>query len=165
MILLLTSFLWARSNTGQYPGTKTFSILAVIICLTIIYSLAHRFTQALLFQARLQFTVDILLVTWLVWTSDVVNSPYTALYIVIIATASMFLGPRGAMVTSVGCAVAFTSCALAAISGFGDYPATETLEDPLSRTIQSIGFFDITFFIVGLLSARLAERQSSPTSA
>jgi two-component system sensor histidine kinase PilS (NtrC family) len=157
---MLVSALWTRSGAGEHPWGKTVTVLSVLICLTIFYSLAHRFTRTLIFQARLQFTVDIILVTWLVWNSNVVDSPYTALYIVIIATSSVFLGRRGALVISVGCAVAFTGCALAAISGYGGHPAQALLEGSLSQTIQSVGLFDVAFFVVGLLSARLAEFQS-----
>src|SRR5262249_15394348 len=33
-------------------------------------------------------------------------------------------------------------------------------DNPLSATIQTVGLFDIAFLVVGLLSAKLAERQS-----
>jgi hypothetical protein len=36
---------------------------------------------------------DVLLVTWLVWITGNANSPYAALYIVIISVASLFVGP------------------------------------------------------------------------
>jgi two-component system, NtrC family, sensor histidine kinase PilS len=160
LILLLVSTVWGRTSTEQKSSSQTLTMLLVVLVLTIIYSLAHRFTKTLLFQARLQFAIDILLVTWLVWTSDVINSPYTALYIVIIATSSLFLGSRGAVITSVGCAVAFTGCALAALTGVGDHPTQYMLEGSLLRPVQSVGLFNIAFFVVGLLSARLAEQQS-----
>ncbi len=160
LVLLLTTSFWAPITVDPQLWPRTFKVLIYIVGLTFVYSLAHRFTRTLPFQVRLQFAVDILLVTWLVWNSDVTHSPYTALYIVIIATASLFLGPRDVVLTSVGCAVAFTACALAAISGFGNHPARSALQGPLSQTIQSVGLFDIAFFVVGLLSARLAEHQS-----
>ena len=159
LILLLVSTIWTRNSTDPKSSSLTLSVLLFVLFLTLIYSLAHRFTNALLFQARLQFAVDILLVTWLVWTSDVINSPYTALYIVIISISSLFLGPRGAVITSVGCAVAFTGCALAVMTGLGSQPQY-VLDDSLSRAVQSVGLFNIAFFVVGLLSARLAEQQS-----
>ncbi|MBC8030116.1 MAG: PAS domain S-box protein [Pyrinomonadaceae bacterium] len=134
--------------------------LLIIFALTAVYSLAHRFTRSLLFQARIQCFIDILLVTWLVWNTDVIHSPYIALYIVIIAVSSLFLGPRDAIVASVGCAVAFTASAIAVIYGLGDQPAHNLLEASRVQAIQSIGLFDAAFLIVGLLSARLAERQS-----
>jgi two-component system sensor histidine kinase PilS (NtrC family) len=160
LILLAVSSIWTRSSTEPRSSSQTLSVLLFVLFLTLVYSLGHRFTRTLLFQTQLQFAVDILLVTWLVWSSDVINSPYTALYIVIISTSSLFLGPRGAVITSVGCAVAFTGCALAVLTGLGNHPAQQVLEDSLSRTIQSVGLFDIAFFVVGLLSARLAEQQS-----
>ncbi len=160
LILLLVSTIWTRSSTEPGSSGQTLSVLLFVLLLTLVYSVAHRFTSTLLFQTQLQFLVDILLVTWLVWTSDVINSPYTALYIVIIATSSLFLGPRGAVIISVGCAVAFTGCALAVLTGLAAHPAQNLLQDSLPRTIQSVGLFNIAFFVVGLLSARLAEQQS-----
>ncbi|MCM3872788.1 MAG: ATP-binding protein [Pyrinomonadaceae bacterium] len=159
LILLFVSTIWTRSTTDSRSSSLTISVLLFVLFLTLLYSLVHHFTNALLFQARLQFAVDILLVTWLVWTSDVINSPYTALYIVIIAISSLFLGPRGAVITSVGCGVAFTGCALAVMTGLGSQPAY-LLDDSLSRAVQSVGLFNIAFFVVGLLSARLAQQQS-----
>jgi two-component system, NtrC family, sensor histidine kinase PilS len=157
LILLLASTFWTSKSAGGPLWDKILLVLGLVISLTVAYSLAHRFTKRLLLQARIQFTLDVLLVTWLVWTSNVIHSPYTALYIVIIATASLFLGPRDTVATSVGCAAAFTGCALAAINGFGNHPAKEM---ELSQAIQAVGLFDIAFFVVGLLSARLAQYQS-----
>ena len=160
LLLLVAGNLWVRSSAGQPSWSKTFPLLAVVLGLTIIYSLAQRFSRKFALQARVQFAIDIALVTWLIWSSDVVHSPYTALYIVIIAAGSLFLGPRDAVIISVGCAVAFTSCALAALFGLVDHPARRALEESLSQTVQSVGIFDIAFLVVGLLSAQLAGRQS-----
>lgn len=159
LLLLVASTIWVRSSTEQSLWAKTFPFLTIIVGLTIIYSLAHRFSRWTLLQTRLQFAIDICLVTWLIWTSDVVHTPYTALYIVIIAVSSLFLGPRDAVVTSVGCAAAFTGCAIAAIFGFGNHPASAALDISLAQTVQTVGLFDIAFLVVGLLSAQLAARQ------
>jgi two-component system sensor histidine kinase PilS (NtrC family) len=162
VLLLWAGALWIRSGFrgGHGPWHNTLPILYLVIGLTIIYSLAHRFSSRLLFLARIQFTTDIFLITWLVWVTGDVHSPYTALYIVIISLASLFLGPRDAIVTSVGCAVAFTACALLVLSGLGSFTSQVVVEGSLSDTIQSVGLFDIAFFVVGLLSSKLADRQS-----
>jgi two-component system, NtrC family, sensor histidine kinase PilS len=160
LILLLIGTLWARTGASQHSWAKTVPFLSTVISLTILYSLALRFSHMLLLQARIQFLFDIILVTWLVWNSDVIHSPYTTLYIVIIAAASLFLGPRDAVVTSVGCATAYTGLVLAAMIGIGDHPAQEMLKASLSQTVQAVGLFDIAFFVVGLLSAQLTARQS-----
>jgi two-component system sensor histidine kinase PilS (NtrC family) len=160
LVLLLAGMLWVRGSARQESWSKTLPLLSVVVGLTILYSLAHRFSNQFQFEARIQFMVDVLLTTWLVWTTGVIHSPYTALYIVIISASSLFLGPRDVVVTSVGCAVAFTSCALAVITGFREHPAGEILQELSYQTVQSVGLFDISFLAVGLLSARLAESQS-----
>ena len=161
ILLLWAVSLWTRGNLrGHGTWRSTGTILFVVGFVTLIYALAHRFSRALVLQVRVQFLVDILLVTWLVWITNDIHSPYTALYIVIISLASIFLGPRDAVITSVGCAVAFTTCTLSVLTGIGPQLASRSIGGSLSETIQSVGLFDVAFLVVGLLSARLAERQS-----
>ena len=160
LVLFGARIVWVHENASQSWAAALPGLLTVG-GLTVLYTLAIRFSRSLQFQARLQFVVDIILVTWLIWNSDVIHSPYIALYIVIIAASSLFLGPRDAIVTSVACAVAFTASALAVLNGFGPQPAQELLESNPSQTFQSIGLFDVAFLIVGLLSSRLASRESS----
>jgi two-component system, NtrC family, sensor histidine kinase PilS len=159
--LLLSVFSTIWTSTGEAPQSinKSLGLVTIVAGLTIFYALIFRLSKNILFQARFQLTVDALLVTWLVWNSNVIQSPYLALYILIIAISSLFLGPREAVVTSVGCAVAFTACALQ-ITGLGGQNATKLVGGSLSQTIQWVGLFDVAFLVVGLLSARLAERQS-----
>ncbi|MGI8838385.1 MAG: two-component system sensor histidine kinase NtrB [Pyrinomonadaceae bacterium] len=159
IFLVLVRVIWISGRADE-SWTQILPALLIICGLTLVYSLAHRISRTLPFQVRLQFALDILLVTWLNWTTDVIHSPYIALYIVIIAASSLFLGPRDAIVTSVGCAVAFTASALAVFSGYGTHSARELAEIGSSQTAQTVGLFDLAFLVVGLLSARLAERQS-----
>src|SRR2546421_10289591 len=159
LLLFGARFIWMKGSS-QPAWKQMLPPLLIVFGLTLLYILAHRFSRALLFQARFQFVVDIFLVTWLVWITDVIHSPYIALYIVIIAASSLFLGPRDAIVTSVACSLAFTVSALAALTGFGQHATHDLLDAGRSQTFQSIGLFDIAFLVVGLLSARLAERQS-----
>ncbi|HXM36298.1 MAG TPA: histidine kinase dimerization/phospho-acceptor domain-containing protein, partial [Pyrinomonadaceae bacterium] len=164
-VVTAVCLLWAGARLthgalrGHGPWRSLGTILLVIGGLTILYAVVLRLSRASVLQARVQFTIDILLVTWLIGITNDIHSPYTALYIVIISLASVFLGRRGAIITSVGCAVAFTGCALVVIVGVGTR-TTQGIESSLSETIQSVGLFDVAFFVVGLLSARLAERQS-----
>jgi two-component system sensor histidine kinase PilS (NtrC family) len=160
LLLSVLGTLWTRTGEASQLINKSLGLVTIVACLTIIYALIFRLSRNILAQARFQLTVDVLLVTWLVWNSNVIQSPYVALYIVIIAVSSLFLGPREAVVTSVGCAVAFTACALQ-ITGFtGQSNPTKLVGGSLSQTIQWVGLFDVAFLVVGLLSARLAERQS-----
>ena len=159
LFLVCARVLWVHGGSKE-AWMQMLPAFFIIAGLTIIYSLARRFSGKLLFQARLQFLIDIILVTWLVWTTNVIYSPYIALYIVIISTSSLFLGPRDAIVTSIACAVAFTISALAILGMLGGRPEPALAAVGPSQAFQTIGLFDVSFFIVGLLSARLAERQS-----
>ena len=160
--LLLSVFgtIWTSAAEPERTINKSLTLLTIVACLTIAYALIFRLSKNIPAQARFQLALDALLITWLVWNSQVVQSPYIALYIVIIAISSLFLGPRGALVTSVACAVAFTACALAITGVLGPTRSSDLVGGSLSQTIQWVGLFDIAFLVVGLLSARLAERQT-----
>src|SRR5688500_15631963 len=95
LLLFLGRVFWIRGS-AEITRAETWRPLVIIGCLSVVYALAHRYSKALLLQARFQFVIDILLVTWLLQTSDVIHSPYIALYIVIISASSLFLGPRDA---------------------------------------------------------------------
>ena len=96
LLLSVVGTLWTGAGESI---NKSLGLLTIVACLTILYSLIFRLSRNILFQARFQLTVDVLLVTWLVWDSSVIQSPYLALYIVIIAISSLFLGPREAVIT------------------------------------------------------------------
>src|SRR2546423_8703159 len=161
LLLLLGGALWTRGTFGPNSGTSLRlikPIILIVVVLTIVYSVVHLIWRNYRFQARFQFVGDVLLVTWLVWMTGTVHSPYTALYIVVISVASLFIGPRGALITSIGSATAFNICALLVLNGI--VPARSILtEETIANTIQSMGLADVSFLIVGLLAAKLAERQ------
>ena len=160
IVLSLLASLWTSAGQSPQSINKSLGLTTIVACLTILYILIFRLSKNILFQARFQIAVDVLLVTWLVWNSNVIQSPYIALYILIIAMSSLFLGPREVVVTSVGCAVAFTTCALQITGLVGQTDPSKLVDGSLSQTVQWVGLFDVAFFVVGLLSARLAERQS-----
>src|SRR5688500_3717177 len=159
ILLALARVLWVHGVSWQ-SWLQMFPALSIVSALTVAYLVAHRFSQNYLLQARIQFVLDIILVTSLVWSTNVIYSPYIALYIVIIAASSLFLGPRDSIVISVVCVVAFTASALVLLTGLGGADTPEYLDANRPQAYQALGLFDISCLVVGLLSARLAERQS-----
>jgi len=156
LLLLLAVFWKSPQPLGSIDSSGAAArLLFTVAGVTLVYSLTALTWKNYLAQARLQILLDVLLVTWLVWSSGNVNSPYAALYIVIISIASLFLGPRGALITSIGSAAAFNTCALYAISRHG------ATSETLANTIQTVGLSDISFLVVGLLAAKLAHSQST----
>jgi two-component system, NtrC family, sensor histidine kinase PilS len=163
IVLLLAGVLWKSSAAGHGLDTALRSVAPIIltvIALTIIYFAARLLWKNFLAQARFQFAADVLLVTWLVATTGRVNSPYVALYIVLISIASLFVGPRGAMITSIGSAAAFNAWAMLTISGIGPFAGRVVPGESLANTIQYVGLSDVSFLVVGLLAAKLADRQA-----
>ena len=159
--VMLAGAVWARGTFAANVGGSLQSIkplILVVAALTLLYSAARLFWKNYVLQARFQFFVDVLLVTWLVWIAGGVRSPYTALYIVVISVASWFIGPRGALITSIGSAVAFNACSLLLLNGVVSQRVIP-IDETLPSVIQTMGLADISFLVVGLLAARLAERQ------
>src|SRR5712692_10029993 len=89
VLLLLISVLWKRSTSGNgvINSLTIAPIILTVAALTLIYCAAHLSWRNFLAQARLQFFADVFLVTWLVWATGNVHSPYAALYIVVISVA------------------------------------------------------------------------------
>jgi len=160
VILSIVATLWIRAGEPQQSFQKSLLLLTIVACLTIAYAILFRFYRNIRMQARFQLVFDVILVTGLVWDSNAVQSPYIALYILIIAVSSLFLNQREVVVTSVGCAVMFTACSLVLTGAFGPSADSRLVGGSLSQTVQWVGLFDIAFFVVGLLSGRLAERQT-----
>jgi len=160
-LVLLAGAVWVRGTfTSNLPDSllSIKSFILVVAALTLVYSAAHIIGKNYELQARVQFFGDVLLVTWLVWITGAVHSPYTALYIVVISAASWFIGARGALITSIGSAAAFNACALLLLSGVA--PGSNLrAEESLRAVIQTMGLADVSFLVVGLLAAKLAERQ------
>jgi two-component system sensor histidine kinase PilS (NtrC family) len=161
VLVLLAGAAWVRGRfapNGADWLQQIKSLILVVALLTLIYSVVHSLWKNYLVQARLQFFADVLLVTWLVWITGAVHSPYTALYIVVISMASLFIGPRGALITSIGSAAAFNACGLLLLNGVVP-TANVPSEESLANVIQTMGLADVSFLVVGLLAAKLAERQ------
>ena len=112
IVLSVIGTLWTSEAEAPQLITKSIGLVTIVACLTILYSLIFRLSKNFVLQARFQLAVDVLLVTWLVWNFNVIQSPYIALYILVIAISSLFLAPREAVVTSVGCAVALRDKAI-----------------------------------------------------
>jgi two-component system sensor histidine kinase PilS (NtrC family) len=164
-LLFGVSVLW---TSGLAPGAQEARRLGsalpfafVVLGLSAIYMLALRLTRVpLRAQAGAQFALDALLVTWLVWVTGNLYSPYTALYILVISAASIFLGARWALVTAVGCATLYTGTMLGLTAGWFGGGGRGLTAATLAETAEVTGLNVVAFLVVGLLAARLAERQT-----
>src|ERR1043166_3803386 len=131
-------------------------VAGVVVALSAAYALALKFSRLTLrAQAGAQFALDALLVTWLVRATGDLGSPSSALSIVAISVASVFLGARGSLLMSVWCAACYTATMVwVATVGRGLAPSS------MAESVETTGVNDVAFLVVGLLAARLAVRQT-----
>ncbi len=148
----------AEAQRGRLGGGAAIAL--AVVALSVVYALVLRLSRTgARAQAGAQLAIDAALITWLVWVTGNLYSPYTALYIIVISVASIFLGARGALMTSVGCAAFYTATMLALASGWLDRTGAALTPPALVKAIEAVGLNDVAFLFVGLLAAQLAVRQ------
>jgi hypothetical protein len=165
-LLLVAAWIWnagfAKMSFDDFPR-GLFLVFVASVGLTVFYFFLLRFSNNLVSQLRIQFLLDAVLITWLVWRTGDVNSPYITLYTVLVCVASLFLGLRGTLITTVLCVALFTFLTVSTSNLWIPTHSTVSLE--MSKAIQLVAFHDIAMLVVGFLAAKLAERRSSTVIA
>lgn len=160
-LLLVASWLWNSSSwtlTFDNLPREFFIVFIFSVALTIIYFFALKFIRYYHWQIPIQFFVDALLITYLVWRTGDITSPYITLYIVLIGVTSIFLTGLGTIIIAAFCVLLFSALSVSSIFSFiSSYSATPEI----SKAIQIISFHNVAFLVVGLLSAKLTERRGS----
>jgi two-component system sensor histidine kinase PilS (NtrC family) len=158
-VLLLASWWWTGSylqqSTGTFP-TGLFLFFLVSIALTGIYHVVAYFDNNYGRQRRVQFFIDVLLVTWLVRETGDINSPYVSLYIVLICVAGFLLGKAGTLAVSFASAVCYV--VLAVLTGQSIIYSISG-DVPVSHSLQIVAINTVAILFVGLMAARIAERK------
>ena len=164
VIFLLLVASWFYNSGGNLKLTLDnfpqylFLVLLISVGLTIVYFFILRLSKSYAWQIRVQFLLDALLITWLVWRTGDLTSPFIMLYIVSISISSLFLSAKETLLMSALCVFIFTILSVAAASGF--IRSFGVTPEP-SKTVQIIGFNVVAFLIVGLLASRLSDRHAS----
>ncbi|HXF42625.1 MAG TPA: ATP-binding protein [Pyrinomonadaceae bacterium] len=159
-LILVTSWIWYSGSTLftlQSIPQNTLLIFIITVGLTGAYFLLLRIGRALQWQVRFQFLIDALMVTWLVWRSGDLTSPYISLYIVVIAVSGIYLRPASAVAMSLLCTALYAGLSFLTYYGFIE---SDTLI-PIGKLAQTVSFHSVAFIIVGFLSAKLADRRFS----
>ncbi len=158
-LLLVTSWIWYSGRLEisfeQFPQ-GLFLVLIVAVGLTIIYFLFLRLSKRLDWQIWTQFLVDAALITWLVWNTGDLSSPYITLYIVLISISSLFLQPRGVLIMAAICVSAFL--ALSIFTAFALIESSSGVTYTTGKILQIASFHVVAFLVVGLLASRLSDR-------
>ncbi len=160
-LLLVTSWFWfggslRLSFENVPPGM--FLVFLISVGLTIVYFFLLRLSKSFRWQIRTQFVLDALLITWLIWRTGDLTSPYITLYVVLISVASFFLRPLSTLLMSMSCSLLFITLALLTrndiLDSFGTVQAT-------GKAVQIVSFHIVAFLVVGILASRLSDRRTS----
>jgi len=160
-LLLVSSWIW---YTGRIEFTfdsiprGPLLVFIVSIGLTVVYFLLLNLSKTVLWQIRAQFIVDTMLITWLVWRTGDLTSPYITLYIVLISVSSAFLKPRETITMALICVAFFVT--LSVLTSLALIESSGTAQS-VSKIVQIVSFHVVAFLVVSLLAARLSERRSS----
>jgi len=160
-LLLVSSWIWYSGNlvlsVENFPRSL-FLLFIISVGLTVVYFLLARISRQFVWQYWVQFTLDALLITWLVWRTGDITSPYVTLYFVLIGIASIFFQPNSTLALAIVCAFLFSGLAAATRLTLIEGSASESSS---AKFIQIISLNLVALLVVGLLASRLADRRSS----
>jgi two-component system sensor histidine kinase PilS (NtrC family) len=142
LVLLGTSLTLGKFSSPVELTPRLGAMIAVTCGLTLIYALLVRFSRSYGAQAYLQMTGDIFLVTGLVYLTGTSDSPFTALYLIIIFVTSSLVSRRGTFALTAMACVCYVALA------YGD------------ARVSAIGFNLFAFFAIAFLGSQLSERLS-----
>lgn len=160
-LLLVTTWVWnsghLRLSWEEFPQ-GLFLVFVISVGLTVVYFFFLRLSDSYAWQIRTQLFLDALLITWLVWRTGVLSSPYITLYIILISVASVFLNGKRTLFFAAMCVILFTTlAALTTLAIIGSFAPAPTV----LKVVQIVTFHDVAFLVVGLLSSKLSERYNS----
>ncbi|HKX84653.1 MAG TPA: ATP-binding protein, partial [Pyrinomonadaceae bacterium] len=160
-LLLVTSWVWYSGYVdltfSDLPNSP-FLIFIITVGLTAVYFLIARLNKNFPLQVRAQFLIDAFLITWLVWRTGDLTSPYITLFIVLIGVSSQYLNPRATITMAFISVGLFSLVAILTGISLSERHGTSMT---LSKLIQISSFHIVAFLVVGLLASRLSERKRS----
>ena len=158
--LLLTIGLIEKEPSPRSFLPVLLTLSGIIALLSVVYFAAQRTRLPAHGLAYAQLTLDTLVVTWLVARTGDVESPFLALYLVILFAGCALFASRGVLMLGALCEAFYIIVCVATMSGligrgagWPDYQA-----GPLAWTKFLFSLNLIAIFAVAVLSSQLAER-------
>jgi two-component system sensor histidine kinase PilS (NtrC family) len=158
-LLLLASWWWNSSYLelpeDHFPG-GLFLVFVFSLGLTVAYLFFLRFNQNYRRQIHVQFLIDVLLITCIIWQTGDVVSPYVTLFIILTSVAGFFLNRNETVFLAVFCALCFSTLATLSARSL-IYTVSNAI--PATRFMQIVAFNNVAILVVGLLAGRFSERR------
>jgi two-component system sensor histidine kinase PilS (NtrC family) len=164
-LAIAASLLVSVGLVERTRGNRTFvpvlsAVTVVTVILSVFYYLALRSRISARVQAYAQLSLDIGLVTWLVYRTGDVESPFLALYLVIIFAGCALLGRSGVSIMGALGGTLYVAISLLtmtrAMPRAAGWPPYDGAELAWSQFMFSLNL--IAILAVAVLSGQLAER-------
>lgn len=124
----------------------------VVAFLSIIYILLIKFSIRYTLQAYTQIFLDIILVSYVVYQTFIIDKSFAALYLVIVLAASTVLPRLTVLITALLCVTSYTTIITLIYYKVFD----ESL--PNLAAEQSIPLYTLAILVIGILGGQMAER-------
>lgn len=165
LLLLGTAFAMDQLLPSRVPLASrlgTVILITIATCvLTCLYTALVYFWSAYRVQAYLQITGDIILITWLVELTGIIESPFTALYLIVIFIASSLFPRRGTLIMTGLACLSYGLMGYAAWRRWGPFGQSEMIGAiPIHALMSAISFNFFALLAVAFLSSELQERLS-----
>src|SRR5215472_10979423 len=135
--LLATVLLVERGTApGQAFGPSLLAITAVVGVLSLVYFLTLRTRIPAEIHGYAQLSADVILVTWLVYWTGSVESPFLALYLVIIFAASSMFDRRQVFVLAAFAALLYAANAVIRLTGAFPAAGLTSYESEKPNSVQ-----------------------------
>lgn len=142
-------------TTVSFPVTTLFVLGAIWYVLAAIFVVSQRKLPGFKWHAAVQITVDLAMITGVVYSSGAQDSYFISLYLLAILMGSILFSRRGAFLVAgasfalLGCIVELTYCAI--------IPRTATTTPGLRELQSWLGSNFFAFFAVAYLGSLLAQ--------
>ncbi len=158
--LLAVVGLIERDNNPRTFIPALVQVAVATFSLSILYLIALRTRIPLKALAYAQLSLDLVIVTWLVFRTGDAESPFVALYLVILLAACALVGRRGVSILGASSAALYAAASALVMAGvFSRAKGWPAYEGPMLAQIEfMISLNVIAIFAVTILSSQLAER-------
>jgi two-component system, NtrC family, sensor histidine kinase PilS len=160
LVLLLVVGVIEQGNVSRPFIPVLLSVAIAVLALSIIYYLGLRSKLPLVIQSYAQLSVDLGVVSWLVYSTGDIESPFLALYLVIIFAASTMFGRNGVLAIGTSAGILYGATGLFTlfglvhrINGWAPYSESNFKWAEFMFSLNIIAIFAVT-----VLSGHLAER-------
>jgi two-component system sensor histidine kinase PilS (NtrC family) len=169
LFLGMTIFI-AIKSPGFPISQSVLYLLSFIIALTymfsVVYSLMLKFLDNLRVNIYLQLTVDVILITLLVYLTGGVSSNYSVIYTLIIIYSVIFLGRKGGFIVASAASIAYGL--LLDLEFYKLLPSISSLERDYNLSVGDVFVrilvHIISFYVLAFVSSIVVEQERKTRS-